>query len=37
MMYYFKSAGLGYSADGTALAPELQINPLDQGLQCRRL
>ena len=28
MMYYFKSAGLGYSADGTALAPELQINPL---------
>ena len=28
MMYYFKSAGLGYSADGTALAPALQINPL---------
>ena len=28
MMYYFKSAGLGYAADGTALAPELQINPL---------
>ncbi|MBN2113339.1 MAG: 5'-nucleotidase C-terminal domain-containing protein [Acidimicrobiia bacterium] len=28
MMYFFKSAGLGYSADGTALAPELQINPL---------
>ena len=28
MMYYFKSAGLGYAADGTPLAPELQINPL---------
>ncbi|HMN58933.1 MAG TPA: 5'-nucleotidase C-terminal domain-containing protein [Anaerolinea sp.] len=28
MMYFFKSAALGYSADGTALAPELQINPL---------
>ncbi|MBI4928834.1 MAG: 5'-nucleotidase C-terminal domain-containing protein, partial [Anaerolineae bacterium] len=28
MMYYFKSAGLGYAADGTALPPELQINPL---------
>jgi 2',3'-cyclic-nucleotide 2'-phosphodiesterase (5'-nucleotidase family) len=28
MMYFFKSAGLGYSADGTALDPELQINPL---------
>ncbi len=28
MMYFFKSAGLGYSADGTPLAPELQINPL---------
>lgn len=27
-MYYFKSAGLGYAADGTALAPELSINPL---------
>ncbi len=28
MMYYFKSAGLGYAADGTALPTELQINPL---------
>ena len=28
MMYYFKSAALGYAADGTALAPSLQINPL---------
>jgi len=28
MMYYFKSAGLGYAADGTPLDPELQINPL---------
>jgi 2',3'-cyclic-nucleotide 2'-phosphodiesterase (5'-nucleotidase family) len=28
MMYYFKSAGLGYAADGTALAPGLSINPL---------
>ncbi len=28
MMYYFKSAGLGYAADGTALPAELQINPL---------
>ncbi|TLN26308.1 hypothetical protein FDZ74_01995, partial [bacterium] len=28
MMYYFKSAGLGYAADGTLLPPELQINPL---------
>ena len=28
MMYFFKSAGLGYSADGTALTPELRINPL---------
>ncbi len=28
MMYYFKSAGLGYAADGTALPPELSINPL---------
>lgn len=28
MMYYFKSAGLGYAADGTVLPPELQINPL---------
>jgi 5'-nucleotidase/UDP-sugar diphosphatase len=28
MMYYFKSAGLGYAADGTPLPPELQINPL---------
>jgi 5'-nucleotidase / UDP-sugar diphosphatase len=28
MMYYFKSAALGYTADGTPLPPELQINPL---------
>ena len=28
MMYYFKSAGLGYAADGTVLAPEFSINPL---------
>jgi 2',3'-cyclic-nucleotide 2'-phosphodiesterase (5'-nucleotidase family) len=28
MMYYFKSAALGYSADGTPLGPTLQINPL---------
>ncbi len=28
MMYYFKSAGLGYAADGTPLDPTLQINPL---------
>jgi 2',3'-cyclic-nucleotide 2'-phosphodiesterase (5'-nucleotidase family) len=28
MMYYFKSAALGYTADGTPLATELQINPL---------
>jgi len=28
MMYYFKSAALGYAADGTPLAPALQINPL---------
>jgi 2',3'-cyclic-nucleotide 2'-phosphodiesterase / 3'-nucleotidase / 5'-nucleotidase len=28
MMYYFKSAGLGYAADGTALPAALQINPL---------
>ncbi len=28
MMYYFKSAGLGYAADGTALSPEMSINPL---------
>jgi 2',3'-cyclic-nucleotide 2'-phosphodiesterase (5'-nucleotidase family) len=27
-MYYFKSAGLGYAADGTVLPPELSINPL---------
>jgi 2',3'-cyclic-nucleotide 2'-phosphodiesterase/3'-nucleotidase len=27
-MYYFKSAGLGYAADGTALPAELSINPL---------
>jgi len=28
MMYYFKSAGLGYAADGTALSAEMSINPL---------
>ncbi len=28
MMYYFKSAGLGYAADGTPLTATLQINPL---------
>ncbi len=28
MMYYFKSAALGYSADGPGLAPSLRINPL---------
>jgi 2',3'-cyclic-nucleotide 2'-phosphodiesterase (5'-nucleotidase family) len=28
MMYYYKSAALGYAADGTPLAPELQMNPL---------
>jgi 2',3'-cyclic-nucleotide 2'-phosphodiesterase (5'-nucleotidase family) len=28
MMYYFKSAGLGYASDGTKLPPALQINPL---------
>jgi 2',3'-cyclic-nucleotide 2'-phosphodiesterase (5'-nucleotidase family) len=28
MMYYFKSAALGYTADGTPLEPDLQINPL---------
>jgi 5'-nucleotidase/UDP-sugar diphosphatase len=28
MMYYFKSAGLGYAADGTPLPEDLQINPL---------
>jgi 5'-nucleotidase/UDP-sugar diphosphatase len=28
MMYFFKTAPQGYSADGTPLAPELQINPL---------
>jgi len=28
MMYYFKSAGLGYASDGTELPPELQMNPL---------
>ncbi len=28
MMYYFKSAGLGYAADGTVLPAELSINPL---------
>jgi len=28
MMYYFKSAGLGYSADGKELPEELKINPI---------
>jgi 2',3'-cyclic-nucleotide 2'-phosphodiesterase (5'-nucleotidase family) len=28
MMYYFKSAALGYAADGTPLETEMQINPL---------
>jgi 2',3'-cyclic-nucleotide 2'-phosphodiesterase (5'-nucleotidase family) len=28
MMYYFKSAALGYAADGTPLPADLQINPL---------
>ena len=28
MMYFFKTAALGYSADGTLLEDELQINPL---------
>ena len=28
MSYYFRTAGLGYAADGTALAPELQEVPL---------
>ena len=28
MMYYFKSAGLGYASDGTVLSPAMQINPL---------
>ena len=28
MMYFFKSAGLGYSADGLTLPPDLSINPL---------
>lgn len=28
MMYYFKSAGLGYAADGTPLPEEISINPL---------
>jgi len=28
MMYYFKSAGLGYASDGTPLPADLQINPL---------
>jgi len=28
MMYYFRSAALGYAADGTVLDPSLQINPL---------
>ena len=37
MMYYFKSAGLGYAADGTPLPPELQHQPAHQGVQRRRL
>jgi 2',3'-cyclic-nucleotide 2'-phosphodiesterase (5'-nucleotidase family) len=28
MMYYFKSAGLGYAADGTPLPADLSINPI---------
>jgi uncharacterized repeat protein (TIGR01451 family) len=28
MMYYFKTAALGYAADGTALPPSMWINPL---------
>ena len=28
MMYYFRTAALGYAADGTPLDPSLQINPL---------
>ena len=28
MMYFFKSAGLGYAADGTPLPPAMWINPL---------
>lgn len=28
MMYYFKSAALGYAADGTALEPALRMNPI---------
>jgi 2',3'-cyclic-nucleotide 2'-phosphodiesterase (5'-nucleotidase family) len=28
MMYYFKTAALGYSADGTSLPPELRIQPM---------
>jgi 2',3'-cyclic-nucleotide 2'-phosphodiesterase (5'-nucleotidase family) len=28
MMYYFKSAGLGYAADGSSLPDDLRINPL---------
>ncbi len=28
MMYFFKSAALGYTADGTPLDPSLQTNPL---------
>ena len=28
MSYYFKSAPLGYAADGTPLAPSLQVQPL---------
>jgi len=32
MMYYFKSAGLGYAADKTLLPPQLQINPTIKAL-----
>jgi 2',3'-cyclic-nucleotide 2'-phosphodiesterase/3'-nucleotidase len=28
MMYYFKSAGLGYASDGTVLPTDMSINPL---------
>ncbi|RPJ36794.1 MAG: hypothetical protein EHM35_07510, partial [Planctomycetaceae bacterium] len=28
MMYYFKSAGLGFAADGTLLDPKLRTNPM---------
>ena len=28
MMYYFKSAGLGYASDGASLSSEMSINPI---------